>query len=223
MYLYLSRPKLAALKQEWHGQSVVEWLKQFALRFKWSYDSEQSVEAQLVWKPNNNDIHLVEEIERRIKESGIEKLEDLIPEQNTGLFLFRGPARPQVARDIYLVCMQVEKRGCLLAGSVHNAVGGPPEVNKRLNGSVTADPVNAIRQLATPAPDGSADPGLMWPLSNVFGSITAETEGLSLPVLEGIAVYAGRVAAQKSEINRVGGSSVEEIVIGSPIFVRHSK
>jgi hypothetical protein len=213
MYLYLSRPKLAALKQEWHGQSIAEWLKQFVLRFKWSYDSEQSMEAQLGWQPNNNDIHLVEGIERRIKKAGIQKLEDLIPEQNTGLFLFSGPARPQIAQDIYLVSMQVERRGCLLAGSVHNAVGGRPEVNERLNKSVSADPVNAIRQLAPPAPDGSADPSLMWPMSYMFGAITAETKGLSLPVLEGIAVYAGRVAAQQSEINRVGGSSVEEIVI----------
>jgi hypothetical protein len=82
--------------------------------------------------------------------------------------------------------------------------------------------MSAIARLAPPAPDGSAHSSVRRPVSYVFGAITAETEGLTLPVLEGIAVYAGRVAAQQSEISRAGGSSVEEIIIGSPVLVRHS-
>jgi hypothetical protein len=219
MYLYLSKPKLDALKQEWHGQSIAEWLQQFALSFKWSY-ADQSLEAKVGWKPKKDDLAVVKRIEQKIQKAGVEEFEDLLPEQNTGLFLFNGRALPQVALDTYLICMQAGRRGCLLAGSAHNAFGGIQDEPKE---SVSADPVRAIARLAPPAPDGSADSGLQRPVSRVFAEITAQTKGLSLPVLKGIAVYAGRVAALQSEINRVEGNSVEEIVIGSPVFVRSYK
>jgi hypothetical protein len=224
IYWYVSQQKIEALKAD-YGKSPLDWLKTLALSLKFQlFEGSPSVEASASFRTDPSRFEMAEKIGLSLFDRGIDNFDELQTDRNTGFFYFDGRATRSVIGDKYFVTIQRVTRGLLLAGSSFNAIGdtGTIDGEGRLS-SPSKDPIGAIQQVVE-LDQGARDPhqGLAEDVSFVWGSLREPYIGSleSLPLVSGIAIYGGRVAASRTQLRRLGFPDVTELIIGSPIYIR---
>jgi hypothetical protein len=142
------------------------------------------------------------------------------------LVSFKGGARRLVQDGAFWMAVRGARNVLLLVGSAGYALGRPIAPSVTISPSV--DPVNAIREAfeagSKPAAEGmeasqlSLSSRLSYAWQAVYGASGPE-EGV-LPNVEGIALFAHSVRADKDAIQAIGRETLESLIIGTPIYVK---
>jgi hypothetical protein len=171
---------------------------------------------------------LLTNLERVIKElrhhEDIISFDDIANKAPT-LLSFKGGMRRLVQDGAFWMALRGSRNALLLAGSAGYALGRPVPPSVTISPSV--DPVNAIREAfgadsksgeGMQAGQLSLSSRLSYAWQTVYDASGPE-EGV-LPNVEGIALFARSVQADKEQIQAIGREPLESLIIGTPIYVK---
>lgn len=210
VYWYISKAKLDLLKEAAPGfLSGVAVKLEFKLPF---------VGGSLSGTQTSS---LMKELRRVIKsleaEQTIKNYEELTDDEAPVFVRFEGEAMRRVDGAAFWLAMERNESALLLAGSADYAIGQPAKSEGGLSPSV--DPVRVIN--ATFGKDARTG-NLSGSLSMAWREILrdASTSGGTLPRVEGLAVFARSVAADRETMRRAGRARIKRIIVGTPLYVR---
>jgi len=214
MYWYVSRQKTEALRDR-YDRSPGNWLDKLSVTIKAPF-----VEAQAAMALDQTLFKEVERIEKRLLESGeVPEFTNIAKAQPTAFFLFNGTAHRTIEHGGYWIAMVSGSTALLLGGSASNVIGAPPKETAEISPSM--NPIGSFNSVADQMTEGNRS-SISETCSYVWVAIAEPVRDgwVGLPRVEGIAVYGGRFPASKTRMQRSGFEGVQEIIVGSPIFVR---
>lgn len=130
---------------------------------------------------------------------------------------FEGPAVRHLAGEEFWLGMEHNETALLLAGSAGYAVGYPNKTQAQFSPSI--DPVAAfLAAFETNATNGSQSIALSYAWREIMADTLAS--GGALPKVEGLAVFARTLAANRKEMRSVDRERIRRLVVGSPLYVR---
>jgi hypothetical protein len=137
-------------------------------------------------------------------------------------FSFQGPAVRTIDDDQFWLAMESDRTALLLAGSASHALGDNVMTGSdRI--SPSADPVGSFRRAAMKN-DRNTGKELESNLSYMWQELMKESirGGISLPHVEGIAVFGAKLKTAKGQMRRVNRVSLGSLIIGTPLYVKQS-
>lgn len=216
IYWYISRQKVDALRQA-YASSGFDWLKNVSLKLKSPFgeaSADVSLKRSLYQDVERTAVHLLKAPETR-------SFPNLSDEAQATFFYFAGRARRCVDAGSYWIALFADTTALLLAGSVSNAIGAPEKISQNAI-SPSVDPIRAV-QLAfaekrLPEENQTVSSSCSYLWQTISNPVRANWQ--TLPEVEGIAVYGGTFQASKPQFDDGSFSTIDKIVIGSPIYVR---
>lgn len=210
VYWYISKAKLDLLKEAAPGfLSGVAVKLEFKLPF---------VGGSLSGTQTSG---LMKDLKRVIKsleaEQTIKNYEELTDDEAPVFVRFEGEAMRWVDGTAFWLAMERKESALLLVGSAGYAIGQPAKSEGGLSPSV--DPVRAIKAaFGKDARTGSLSGSLSMAWREILRD--ASSSGGTLPRVEGLAVFARSVAADRETMRRAGRARIKRIVAGTPLYVR---
>ena len=217
VYWYISKAKLDVLKESaprfFEGVSV-------KLGFKLPF-----VSGSLSGSDRST---LIKDLERVVAKLGsdghLKNYGEIAPDEAPVMVRFSGPAVRQADDDCFWVASESETTAILLAGSPGYAIGSPAGGAAAPHISPSADPVGAIKAAFENVSGVPPVPGMSLSsrLSYVWQAIMCDAleSGLTLPRVEGVAIFASSLSADRGQLRRVGRERIRRLVIGTPLYVR---
>jgi len=210
IYWYISRAKLDLLKQA-EASSLSTVSAQSEFRAPFDYGSSVGTQTS----------GLVKDLKRVVKaleaQQTIKNFESLADEETPVLIRFEGAAMRRIERQEFWLAMEIDGYALLLAGSAAYAIGQPAK--SKGGPSASVDPVRAITAAFA---KGAPSRNLSLTLSKAWREVVRDavsSEG-TLPRVEGLAIFARSVKADRETMNRADRSRVKRIVVGTPLYVR---
>jgi hypothetical protein len=116
--------------------------------------------------------------------------------------------------------MSLDSTALLLVGSSSNAIGTPPKEVPKISPSM--DPIGAVNSAFASQTAFSGEAFVSTSCSYTWTAIAEPVRAVwnQLPRVEGIAVYGGSVPCDAAQMRNSGFDRVQQIVVGSPLFVR---
>ncbi len=210
VYWYISDAKIDVLRQtlprSWTQDLVVK------LKFKAPWIEAEVGHRDI--KSAVSNANLIEEtLMRDIPITSFAQLKD----GDAPTFIrFRGRAARMIADNGYWIALHDDDTALLLGGAAKHAIGGSSPPTGDISPSI--DPFGAASALGQDGQSTAVSGNLSYAWQEVFRT-GGGTDGIT-PVVEGIALFAGRFAATRSQMRRVGQASITHVVVASPIFVR---
>ncbi|NIP26548.1 MAG: hypothetical protein GWN67_19230 [Phycisphaerae bacterium] len=157
--------------------------------------------------------------ERLVQDEKVESFDVLGGGDTPRLISFSGAGGRYVDKNAFWLVLKGERNALLLAGSPAHAVGREPTADTYVSPSV--DPVSALRAAFDGDPSfhgHSLSASLSYAWQEIArGSLLSEG---GVPRVEGLAFFARSVPTDQRQLRRVGCSNLENLVIGSPLYVR---
>jgi hypothetical protein len=153
-------------------------------------------------------------IETKLKPPAFAEISDF---ESPLIFSFKGKAVRMISEGKYWLALEDKTSALLLAGSSSHAIGAKIEVSKGL--SPTFDPVGAFQEAFGKPSD---KPRISISLSYAFQEIIrpyVESDA-TWPVVQGLAIFACTIEANRQQLRRVGRGYIRRIVVGSPIYIQ---
>ena len=134
-------------------------------------------------------------------------------------FTFYGQAVRTIEDNQFWLAMDGDKVALLLAGSASYVLGNSTNTSSVI--SPSADPVGSFLRVANNSNKNDLQ-GISANLSYTWQEIIADSirSEITLPYVEGIAVFAATLKASKAQMRRVQRTSIESLVVGTPLYVR---
>jgi hypothetical protein len=215
MYWYVSRQKTEALRDR-YDRSPGNWLDKLSVTIKAPF-----VEAQAAMALDKTLFEEVERIEKNLLKSGaVQEFANIAKAHPTAFFLFNGAAHRTIQQGGYWIAMVSGSTALLLGGSASNAIGAPPKETAEI--SPSANPIGSFNSVFADQMTDRNRSSISENCSYVWAAIAEQVRDAwgGLPRVEGIAVYGGRFPASKTQMQSSGFERVQEVIVGSPIFVR---
>jgi hypothetical protein len=207
-YWYISADKVNMLA----GPASV-W-RTLSLKLKWKFlelETTANFDADLLRR--------VEKIRDRLEnDNEVVPFENLDAGGAGAIFSFSGEASRTFTDEAFWVATSRANSALLLVGAPGNATGVKSDDKTFI--SPSKDPLRAVK--AVVAGGGFDDIGSSLSYSWHEVIRTGQSGDAHLPMVDGLAVFAGSFKADKAQMRRVGKSEIDTIVLGSPIYVRQT-
>lgn len=211
MFWYISKNKVDLLREML--TAPLPLLSSLAIKLKVPW-----VEAETKWDMSEpSSIATIPNLADAINlRYNIKPYEQLGPGESPTLVLFKGAATRVIQKSKFWVAMHEGTSSLLLAGSSSNVIGGLDAEKDVISPSV--NPIEAIENAFRGVDDESTLPKV---LSFAWQSIwRTQSDATALPLVWGLAVFAGRFPANKAEMRRAGKRDITEMIVGSPVFIQ---
>jgi hypothetical protein len=213
-YWYISRAKIEYLRESLE-LSQRRWLKDLSIKLKSPF-AEASAALNL-------DSSFLQQTERIAERLSNDPKTAVFPNFSqcylTPFFSFTGHAQRSVDSGAYWIALLEGETALLLAGSISNALGAPPEKSAI---SPSVDPLGAVNLAFAEArtPEEGATVGSRC--GYVWQALVEPVwrDWRALPIVEGIAVYGGLFSGDIACLDDDKPEKISRIVVGSPVYVR---
>lgn len=213
LFWYISDAKVDILRQTLPRT----WTQDLVLKLKFK---APWLEAEIGHRDIDAAVSNANLIERTLQRDKLQELKPFtrLSDQDSPVFMrFRGRAARMISEEGYWVALHDDGVALLLGGSVAHAIGAQAAPTGHISPSINPFGTAASLNSAGDRKTVSENMAYVWQETWRTG---VGTQGASAPTVEGIALFAGRFPAVRSQMRRVGQSAIEHLVVGSPIFVR---
>jgi hypothetical protein len=216
IYWYISRGKVEALRDA-DASFSLDWLKDLSFKLKSPF-AEASAALRLDQSLYRTVDRLADNLMKAPETAFFSNLSDA---GGVTFFSFAGSAQRHIDAEAYWIALRADETALLLAGSISNAIGGPPKISQNTI-SPSVDPIGAVKLAfkETRSLEESQTVGAtcsyVW--QTIFDPVREAWN--TLPQVEGIAVYAGMFPASIARSSDDSSGAIQKIVVGSPIYVR---
>lgn len=207
-FWYISADKVNMLA----GPSSV-W-RTLSLKVKWKFlevETTANFDADLLRR-------LGKVRDRLENDNEVVAFENLGSGREGAIFSFSGEASRTFTEEAFWVATDRANSALLLVGAPGNATGVKNDDKTFISPSM--NPLGALKAVV----EGGGFDNIGSSLSYAWHEVmrAGQDKGSRLPMVDGLAVFAGLFKADKAQMRRVGKGGIETIVLGSPIYVRQT-
>lgn len=212
LYWYISDAKIDSLRQSLPRT----WSQDLILKLKFK---SPWLEVEAGARDIKSAISNCEMIERTLDKDGELQEFELLNDKDCPTFIrFEIRATRVTSDEAYWIGGYSNNTAILLGGSPKHAIGDQSSSKCYISPSI--NPVGSAAQINSAGIQKTLEGNLSYTWQEVMRSGAGTTSEVTLPRVEGVAIFAGRFPTVKAQMRRVEKAHLTHLVVASPIFVR---